>query len=133
VQHGRLTPVRLISIEKEMSSKRAAWWLLEHYGLARPRPWQDRLQETLRERSETDPGLGDPRELVEALHEALRAHPAYPAAGLAPELQDELERELARLDAVYAIGDREAIKAWYREARRRLWKTLDEQAYSPVE
>jgi hypothetical protein len=123
--HGSLTPVRLVALRKELPYRRAAAWLLEQKGLLRPRAWQDRWREVMTERSVTV-GHGNPQELLEALHESLRDHPAYPPGGVSPALTAAIETELSKLEGLLirdASGDE--VRAWFLSAKESLHLVLE--------
>jgi hypothetical protein len=130
VMHGQLTPVRLIALQNDWSQRRSAEYLLRKAGLLDARPWQERWNEMETERiAPATPDLGDPQDLVEALHESLRGHPAYPAGGVSPTLSDALDARLRVLERVLGTGlaTKEHVAAWYEATKIRLRQVLDEE------
>lgn len=126
--HGRLTPVKLYALAKDLRYKQAAVELLRRAGLYDPRPWKERLPEVLAEREAakaTRTDLGDPQTLVAALHTSLRSHPAYPVAGVSPALSGALEARMALLEGLSGV---EAVRTWYDESKKVLWEALDQEA-----
>jgi hypothetical protein len=128
VQHGSLTPVRLIAISRDWTLHRSARWLLEHYGKLKPKDWQSRWAE-LTEPSH-GPELGSPAVLVDALHTSLADHPNYPTAGLSAALSAAMEPELEMLARMYeSPGTTEAeVRIWFDRAKQRLRSVLDAQS-----
>jgi hypothetical protein len=130
VMHGQLTPVRLVALQNDWSQRRSAEWLLRKAGKLDARPWQERWNEMEAEKAAPkEQELGDPQELVEALHESLRSHPAYPPGGLSPRLSEALETRLRVLERVLATGftTKEFVEDWYRETKDLLRRVLDEE------
>jgi hypothetical protein len=131
VMHGQLTPVRLIALKNDWSNRRSAEWLLRKAGLLDARPWQERWNEMETERmAPKTEDLGDPQDLVEALHAAIRDHPAYPAGGVSPVLSEALDARLRVLERGMSTGaaTREAVAAWYEATKIVLRQVLDEEA-----
>lgn len=131
VMHGSFTPVRLVSVKNEWSFRRSAEYLLRKAGLLDHRPWRERWPEIVQERAkaqEAQRELGDRQTLVQALHEALSVHPAYPAGGLSPALDDAMEVCLRVLDQLADRGaGPEVIQEWFDRSKVRLRKVLDEE------
>jgi hypothetical protein len=126
VMHGKLTPVRLIAYSRGWRYDRAARYLLDRYGLLH-RPWPERWAELQAERS-MSVGIGDPQELVAALHDGIRTHPADPAGGLSPKLSRAVEQEMDILDKLLTEGaGRDAVEAWFSQAKVRLIGLLDQE------
>jgi hypothetical protein len=131
VMHGQLTPVRLVALKNDWSQRRSAEWLLRKAGLLDARPWQERWNEMERERTAPfAPDLGDPQDLVEALHASLRDHPAYPAGGVSPALSDALETRLRALEKGLGTGSatKEFVADWYAGTKVMLRQVLDKEA-----
>jgi hypothetical protein len=129
VMHGQLTPVRLIALKNDWSQRRSAEWLLRKAGLLDARPWQERWNEMEMEKLQARPeDLGDPQDLVEALHASLRDHPAYPAGGVSPALSDALEARLGVLEKKLSTGAaKQDVAAWYEATKIVLRQVLDKE------
>jgi hypothetical protein len=131
VMHGQLTPVRLIALHNDWSQGRSAEYLLRKAGLLDARPWQERWNEMEAAKAEVKPpDLGDPQDLVEALHGALRDHPSYPPGGVSPVLSDALEARLGVLENALGTGvaTKEFVQDWYLSTKGMLIRVLDEEA-----
>jgi hypothetical protein len=121
VMHGGMTPVRLISLRKDVNSKRAAYIILENYGLLKGRGWRERYAAVASERELKGNSIGSPAVLVEALHSALRVEPKYMERCFETEFAEGLETCLEKLDALLAEhADEEQVRAWFIDSKTRL-------------
>lgn len=125
--HGYLTPVKLIQIRKEISAKRAALFLLEHYDLLREKPYPERWADILRDKAEREADKGDTNDLVEALRIALTAHEAYADQQYSDDFNNRLEAHLNALDTLLKNdGSESDVREWYEQAKFDLIKYLEE-------
>ena len=128
VMHGSLTPVKLIALRKGISWRKAAEFLLDHYGLLRPRPYPERWAElqAARQAREEAPEVGDTSDIVEALRTSLAAHPAYTEAQYDSEYLRRFDRLLRALDDLIERGaPEEVIRQWFQIAKARMIELLD--------
>lgn len=130
VMHGSLTPVKLLVLSRGWSYRRSAEELLRRAGKLDVRPWRERWDELVTERAQTasSADLGDPAELVEAIHEALRTHEAYPPSGVSPRLSEVLN---ARLEVFEGLRESKAsvaqVRQWFEATKAALRAVLDEE------
>lgn len=128
-QHGSMPPVRLIQIDKGWKAVRAAYFLLDHYGLSKPQHYRKRFAALQIARETAGANLGRTSYLVEALHTGLASHEKYQDAQYTDTFSAALEEELETLDGLLADRDtatEEAVREWYAKARRRLLEVLNE-------
>jgi hypothetical protein len=130
VMHGQLTPVRIVSLANGWSYRKAASELLRRAGKLDRRPWRERWGEVQAERAaaETAVDIGDPAELVEAIHEALRTHPAYPPSGVSPVLSRAMNARLEAFEVLRSHGATIAqVREWFDRTKVALRAVLDEE------
>jgi len=125
--HGYMTSVRLISIQRDWGSYKSAKYLLEIYGLMKPKNYRERFNQMVSDRAMRQDSIGPVSDLVEALHVALRGHPMYERHQFDVAFQQEFERGLAVLDGMLSVKATEVeLRAWFAEVRGLLGKVLDD-------
>lgn len=127
--HGVLTPVRLVSIQRELRPAKAAEWLLREYNLNRPRPWRERKDELIAAREQKFSVVGNTAMLVEALHMTLQNTEGYADKQYDDEFSNALGEQLDNLDSI--LGRKhvteEEVRGWYNDARSALAAVLKEK------
>lgn len=125
VLHGVLDPVRLIMLRKDLSAKRAAYVILENYGLLKSRNYRERYDQIVAEREMRSAGVGQPAVLVEALHSSVRADPRYIEKQFDVEFNVVLEKALEELDVLLARkADGDEVRVWFVKANADLSRAL---------
>lgn len=120
-QHGRLTPSRLIAIQREWGRVRAARWLLDHYGLRKRLNYRERFGEIAMLVEQRSRSSGNVQELAMVLREELASDPAFADVEFAENVRQQWRDCLAALDVLVARGaDAEQLRRWYDVARARL-------------
>lgn len=126
--HGYLDPVRLVQIKDDLSATIAARKLLEHYDLLKPMPYWERFAEVQRLVATRRTEVGNLSYAVEALHVALRTHPAYDTGQYAQPFTEALERCLSVLDKIAASRPDQAealLSRWFEKSVALMRRTLD--------
>lgn len=115
--HGVLTPVKLISVQRDVEPIQAARWLCDRYGLVGPRePYWERMSKLILERETRTSVGGNPAHAVLALQQALQGVPAYEATQYDPVVIAEVERWLEALDDLTGVHREGAVRDWFRDA-----------------
>lgn len=126
VAHGSLPPVRLVSMQKDVSYVKAAEAILSHYGIPFARHWKKRYEEVLLERERSVAEVGDTAYLVEAIHVSLRQHSNYYEAEVEGRLAEPLAQALAELDQLMSDKAKEGtIREWFLATKARLLEVLN--------
>jgi hypothetical protein len=125
--HGQLTPVNLIAYRKELTHRRAAEFLLDHYGLSKPKDYRERWQRLIDARS-TPSAVTNGQDLVEALTVFLKQHPAYERCQYDDGFLSTLNSCLEVLDQILERKpEEELIRAWYDIAKDTMVGILDKE------
>lgn len=112
--HGVLTPVRIVQIQHECGSYKAAHILAEKYGLAQRKPYWERMNELVLEQATRKKNRGPLSYAAEALRQALVQVPGFQWREFDDDVVAEVGRQLERLDD---LDDREgAAREWLVEA-----------------
>lgn len=126
VLHGTMRPVRLVQLTKEFSTSRAAYWLLDYYGLVKPKSYRKRFEELLIAREQRQTTAGNPAYLVEALHHALAQVPNYNGRQFDSDVTELLDEHLVKLDSL--LGHKpseEQLRQWLMTAKDRLVQVIE--------
>jgi hypothetical protein len=124
VQHGYLTPVRLIQLKDDLTVVEAAKKLLDSKGLLEPPDPFKRWHEVKAAHDREE--IGEPQVLVEALHTKLAQHPGYVEHAMDQRFMQVMEHQLGVLDRILAderVSDF-VVRAWFSKACFDLEKTL---------
>lgn len=127
ILHGSMRPVRLVQLAKELPAITAAYWLLDHYDMSRPRSYKARFNELLVAREQRSSTLGSSAYLVEALQVELGHVDGYEMRQFDTDVTTALEAELEGLDKLLVGPATEAgMHQWYTKARDRLVQIVKE-------
>lgn len=115
--HGMMRPVRLVMMQREIPAAAAARWILEKYGLeSAALPYWERMPRLVLEHEFRTSAGGSPVHAVEALQQALLTQPGYLDRQYDPDVVEEVERWLEKLDALADVHQEGALHEWLKEA-----------------
>ena len=90
--HGYMGTVRLIQNKYGISSQKAAYKILDNYGLLKPKNYRVRYNDLLLEQERQEQGaVGNPQNAAAALNMALRNIPSYTARQFDDDVLEALE------------------------------------------
>jgi hypothetical protein len=123
--HGSFTPVRLVALQRDWKYTKAAFYLLDQYGLSKPRHFRERFDELVVRQAQGEQ-VSSPAYLVEALQIALKSNPMYLQQQYDAEVVETWDEVLTDLDELIARRvSEDQVRAWYGTAKLRLLAVVD--------
>ena len=127
--HGYISPVRLYSYWKGMSTKAAARELLDQRGLLQPKNFRERWNDLLNLREQKDEDkLGDKQDAVSALQNALQNDTLYIEHEYSEEVRSAWVLILAKLDMLWSRPETDSavLSEWLIRSLTRLKEAVNE-------
>lgn len=124
-EHGVLTPVRLVQLQREEWASASAEFLLRKYDLLKPKPWRERYALLMERREQSETSMGNPQHAVEALQMALQNVEGYPSRQFDADVREGMEKVLGALEKVFASETPDqTLREWFTRAKRFMTATV---------